>query len=157
MKILLICGAGMSTSLLVCRMIDEIQDESLSVKCCDVTVGKLFVKDYDVVLLAPHVEYMKKTYVQLCSEYDIPFGIIDKADYKDMDAIKIYNFARDMFNDYKRERIVRIVLIQPAEGCMSKLFSIDFYKKRDQRDNGWEFKTLSAIELFDKEMDVILL
>ena len=61
MKILLICSAGMSTSLLVSKM--EKSAEARGIECLIKAVsaadGKNVINDYDVVLLGPQVRYLK--------------------------------------------------------------------------------------------------
>lgn len=63
-KIMLCCSAGMSTSLLVKKMLEEAEKRSLSVdiKAFGVAEFEQQVGNYQVVLLGPQVKYMQKDF-----------------------------------------------------------------------------------------------
>lgn len=62
-KILLVCAAGMSTSMLVKRMIDHANAISLEVNISALAIaeakGKIKNNEVDVVLLGPQVRFQK--------------------------------------------------------------------------------------------------
>lgn len=62
-KILLVCAAGMSTSMLVKRMIDHATAISLEVNISALAIaeakGKIKNNEVDVVLLGPQVRFQK--------------------------------------------------------------------------------------------------
>lgn len=66
-KILLICSAGMSTSLLEKSVSDYIKKEKLSyqVEALSAQEAKPRVKDFDILLLGPQVRYMLDEFTKL--------------------------------------------------------------------------------------------
>lgn len=74
-KILLVCAAGMSTSMLVKRMIDHANAISLEVNISALAIaeakGKIKNNEVDVVLLGPQVRFQKPEIeaVNACSRY----------------------------------------------------------------------------------------
>lgn len=63
MKILLMCGAGMSTSLLVKKMekqANEMGYSDITIKAIPIDELEKYVDLYDVFLLGPQVRYMEK-------------------------------------------------------------------------------------------------
>ena len=59
MKVLLICAAGMSTSILMKKMEQYASDQGfeLAIKAVGLMEYQDYVNDYDVVLLGPQVSY----------------------------------------------------------------------------------------------------
>ena len=59
MKVLLICAAGMSTSILMKKMEQYATDQGfeLAIKAVGLMEYQDYVNDYDVVLLGPQVSY----------------------------------------------------------------------------------------------------
>lgn len=96
MKILLICSAGMSTSLLVSKM--EKSAEARGIECLIKAVsaadGKNVINEYDVVLLGPQVRYLKS---DLQKVTDHPVDVIDMMAYGRMDGERVLNDAIRLF------------------------------------------------------------
>jgi len=65
MKILLVCAAGMSTSLLVKKMEKEAQNRNLDVTIAAKPIDELenVIDNYDIILLGPQIKY-KEVYVK---------------------------------------------------------------------------------------------
>lgn len=65
MNILLVCVAGMSTSLLVKKMEGEAEKQKLDVKITAKPIDELekVIDDFDVILLGPQIKY-KENYVK---------------------------------------------------------------------------------------------
>ena len=93
MNILLVCAAGMSTSLLVTRMQDAAKKRQIDVKIEAHPVG--YIEKYgnqaDVILLGPQVRYqlaaVKKQYVSK------PVEVINMQDYGMMNGEKVLEHA----------------------------------------------------------------
>ncbi|MGL5268851.1 MAG: PTS sugar transporter subunit IIB [Spiroplasma sp.] len=66
-KILLICSAGMSTSLLEKSVNDYIKKENLSyqVEALSAQEAKPRIKEFDILLLGPQVRYMLDEFTKL--------------------------------------------------------------------------------------------
>lgn len=92
MKILLICSAGMSTSLLVTKMEQAAQRQNLTVeiKAVSASEGKQVLPDYDIVLLGPQVRFLKS---ELARVTDKPVEVIDMMAYGRMDGERVLNDA----------------------------------------------------------------
>lgn len=96
MNILLVCAAGMSTSLLVTRMEDAAKKRQIDVKIEAHPVGDIekYGNQADVILLGPQVRYqlaaVKKQYVSK------PVEVINMQDYGMMNGEKVLEHALKM-------------------------------------------------------------
>lgn len=92
MKILLICSAGMSTSLLVTKM-----EKAAAARGIEVVIyahaaneGKKMLDKADIVLLGPQVRFMKDEIEKAVS---VPVQVIDMRAYGLMDGESVLNKA----------------------------------------------------------------
>ncbi|EHF3611666.1 PTS sugar transporter subunit IIB [Listeria innocua] len=99
-NIMLVCSAGMSTSLLVKKMTEAIENNHV-----DATVIAVAEADFDkykgnvdVVLLAPQVRFLEKNLKRVQDPLGIPVSIINGIDYGTMDGEKVLNDALAMIN-----------------------------------------------------------
>lgn len=86
MNIVLVCMAGMSTSLLQTKLIDEAKSRAIdaSVKAIPIADIDDLVSDADILLLGPQVRYLEK---ELKKKYNnIPVSVIKMTDYGTMNA-----------------------------------------------------------------------
>lgn len=95
--IMLVCSAGMSTSLLVTKMQKEAEARGEE---CDIFAvsasdadNSLKEKDVDVLLLGPQVRFMKAQFEGKLAETTIALGIIDMKDYGMMNGPKVLDQA----------------------------------------------------------------
>lgn len=83
-KILLVCAAGMSTSMLVKRMIDHANAISLEVNISALAIaeakGKIKNNEVDVVLLGPQVRFQKPE-IEAVAQGKMPVAVIEMKDY----------------------------------------------------------------------------
>ncbi len=93
MKILLVCCAGMSTSMLVQRM-----DKAAKAKGVDATIDAMaatqvqkVIDDFDIVMLGPQVRTQKKNIEALANGK--PVVLIDMRDYGMMNGEKVLDCA----------------------------------------------------------------
>ena len=101
MKILLLCAAGMSTSLVVSKMKkvlgpDE-QDWVIEAKPAERFKDEF--KEYDVVLLGPQIRFKKAEFQKIASDYDIPVETIDTVDYGLCKGENILNYAKELYKN----------------------------------------------------------
>ncbi|MGH5374935.1 PTS sugar transporter subunit IIB [Klebsiella pneumoniae] len=82
-KIMLCCSAGMSTSLLVRKMVEAANERDLPVQIDAYGVSEFDMQfpQYQVVLLGPQVKYMLKTLSDKAASLNIPVQPIDTMDY----------------------------------------------------------------------------
>ncbi|MFN2745500.1 PTS sugar transporter subunit IIB [Bacillus sp. z60-18] len=85
-KIVLVCAAGMSTSLLVSRMKQhaEVLKEEVDIIALPVSEAGSAAASADIVLLGPQVRYQKSQVESIAG--DIPVRVIDMRDYGTMDG-----------------------------------------------------------------------
>jgi len=86
-KILLVCAAGMSTSLLVNRMNDAAKANGIEIEIFALPVSEAgsVAEEVDVVLLGPQVRYQKKQ-VDSLVKGRVPVEVIDMRAYGTMDG-----------------------------------------------------------------------
>lgn len=96
MKILLVCAAGMSTSLLVTKMKKEATSRALG----EVFIDALPIEDldkvidkFDVVLLGPQVRYKEKMVADICKAHGKRYGNIPPQVYGMIDGPKALDLA----------------------------------------------------------------
>ncbi|MGL4741219.1 MAG: PTS sugar transporter subunit IIB [Sarcina sp.] len=100
MKILFICCAGMSSSLVVKRLEDYIKqlndsktNLNISIEAIPLDKFKFVADDYSLILLAPQIAYKLKDFktLMLESNKDVPVGVVKGLDYG---LIKVENILK---------------------------------------------------------------
>lgn len=94
MKILLVCNAGMSTSMLVSRMQKAAQQRGMEIEIMAVPMmqAETILKDWDIVMLGPQVRHQLQ-YLQNKAEGKVPVCVIDMRDYGMMNGDKVLDAA----------------------------------------------------------------
>ncbi|MGO4742495.1 PTS sugar transporter subunit IIB [Serratia quinivorans] len=102
-KIMLCCSAGMSTSLLVKKMVEEAEKRGLEaeIKAFGVAEFEQVVGDYQVVLLGPQVKYMQKDLQKMASAYGIKVEPINMMDYGMQKGAAVLDFALSLIENNK--------------------------------------------------------
>lgn len=92
LNILLVCTAGMSTSVLVEKMKKKALELGKEVNIKAVGDGSLseFSDDFDVILLGPQIKFLFSKIRSQIPEHK-PVEVIDMIDYGTMNAEKILN------------------------------------------------------------------
>ncbi|HAW0835577.1 TPA: PTS sugar transporter subunit IIB [Escherichia coli] len=100
-KILLVCAAGMSTSMLVKRMIDHANAISLEVNISALAIaeakGKIKNNEVDVVLLGPQVRFQKPEIEAVAQGK--PVAVIEMKDYGTMNGQAVLEFAMKLLQE----------------------------------------------------------
>ncbi|ADL52576.1 PTS sugar transporter subunit IIB [Clostridium cellulovorans] len=93
-KILLVCSAGMSTSLLVTKMQQAAIEKSIEIEIFALPVAECasVADSVDVVLLGPQVRYQKPQ-VDAVIKGRVPVDIIDMKDYGMMNGKAVFEMA----------------------------------------------------------------
>ncbi len=98
--IMLVCSAGMSTSLLVTKMQKAAEDKGLDADIFAVSAtdadNHLETKQVDVLLLGPQVRFMKAQFEQKLAPMGIPSDVINMADYGMMNGEKVLAQAESL-------------------------------------------------------------
>lgn len=94
-RIMLCCSAGMSTSLLVRKMIEAAEERKLPVQIDAYGVSEFDIQfpNYQVVLLGPQVKYMLNTLSEKAATQGIPVQAIDMLDYGMQRGDKVLDYA----------------------------------------------------------------
>lgn len=100
--IMLICSAGMSTSLLVTKMEKAAEAKGIDASIFAVSASEadqhLASKKIDVIMLGPQVRYMKNQFEKKVADKGIEVSVIDMRDYGLVDGEKVLNTAMSMIN-----------------------------------------------------------
>lgn len=95
MKILLVCAAGVTTSLMVKKMNEYLTEEDF-VEARPVSEFEKIYKNYDVVLLGPQVRLKLKALQDLGKKENIPVDVIDMRAYGAFDGKKVVEQCKTM-------------------------------------------------------------
>ena len=97
--ILLVCSAGMSTSLLVTKM-EGAKDAGVECKIFALPFSDAprVLEEVDCILLGPQVRYAKKEVEKIIADTgkDIPYDVIEMKDYGMMNGKAVYEFAKKL-------------------------------------------------------------
>ncbi|MGB9813797.1 MAG: PTS sugar transporter subunit IIB [Thermovenabulum sp.] len=98
MKILLLCNAGMSTSLLVEKMKKEAQNcnDDVFIEAYPVEDLDKVADNFDVILLGPQVKFKEKMISEVCNAHKKPFAFIPLHVYGLVDGKKALELALDL-------------------------------------------------------------
>lgn len=98
--IMLACAAGMSTSLLVNKMIAAAKEKGFDANIFAVAASEaeeeIEKQMVDVLLLGPQVRYMEHEFCAKLSPKGIPVGVIPMADYGMMNGANVLKFAENL-------------------------------------------------------------
>lgn len=101
--IMLVCAAGMSTSLLMTKMKRAAQSKGVDAHIFAVSAPEvdltLKTKKVDVMLLAPQVKYRKELFEELVEGKNIPMEDIDVRYYGMMDGEKVLEQALTLIEE----------------------------------------------------------
>lgn len=99
MRILLICAAGMSTSLVVDKMKQAVQPgEDTYIKAEPVENFEDVFRSYDVILLGPQMKFKKREFQHMTQGFGIPVDVINMVDYGTVRGDKILQYAKQLYN-----------------------------------------------------------
>ncbi|MGL5541519.1 MAG: PTS sugar transporter subunit IIB [Erysipelotrichaceae bacterium] len=104
MNILLICSAGMSTSMLVTKMQAAAKEQNIEANIWATGDGNSAdnVTKADVIMLGPQVRYLQKR-LQTMVNNEKPVVCIDMLAYGKMDGKKVLDDAIKLYNETKGE------------------------------------------------------
>lgn len=103
--IMLVCSAGMSTSLLVTKMQKAADAQGLEADIFAVSASdadnNLESKDVNVLLLGPQVRFMKGDFEKRLAPKGIPLDVINMSDYGMMNGEKVLAQALQLIDGNK--------------------------------------------------------
>lgn len=102
-KIMLVCSAGMSTSMLVSRMLKVADEKNIEVSIFAKAEAQaeevLETEKIDLVLLGPQVKFLEEKYKAKCSQLGVKFSIINIIDYGSMNGAKVLDDALNLISE----------------------------------------------------------
>lgn len=95
-KILLVCNAGMSTSMLVAKMkkAAETKGVDVSIEAKPLSEAKKEIAEVDIVLLGPQIRYELNNVKKIAGS--VPVEAIDMKDYGMMNGEKVLTHALEV-------------------------------------------------------------
>ncbi len=95
-KILLVCNAGMSTSMLVAKMkkAAEMKKVEVSIEAKSLSEAKKEIAEVDIVLLEPQIRYELSNVKKIAGS--VPVEAIDMKDYGMMNGEKVLTHALEV-------------------------------------------------------------
>lgn len=101
--IMLVCSAGMSTSLLVTKMLKAADAKGIDADVFAVSASEadtdLENKPVDVLLLGPQIRFMKGDFEKRLKPKGIPLEVINMADYGMMNGEKVLQRALELIDE----------------------------------------------------------
>lgn len=98
--IMLVCSAGMSTSILVTKMEQAAKEKNIEAEIFAISASEadqnLETKAIDVVLLGPQVRFMEGQFKEKLAPKNIPCAVINMSDYGIMNGGNVLNAALEM-------------------------------------------------------------
>ncbi|MCP3763714.1 PTS sugar transporter subunit IIB [Domibacillus sp. A3M-37] len=97
-NILLVCAAGMSTSLLVSKMKEAAKGQNIEAEINAISGTELrkHIDKVDVILLGPQVSYQKGEFEKMANPIGVPVEVINSVDYGTMNGEKVLNRALEI-------------------------------------------------------------
>ena len=113
--IMLVCSAGMSTSLLVTKMQKAAFNQGLDAHIFAASASEadtnLENNPVDVLLLGPQVRYMKSDFEKRLSPKGIPTDVISMSDYGLMNGEKVLEQALDLLAQADKKEYLSFFMI----------------------------------------------
>ena len=100
-KVLLCCGAGLSSGFLAQRARKSAKKRNLDIKieAKSETEAILHLKKIDILLFAPHYENFKDKFTELAKPLDVAVGVIPQNVYGTLDGDKLIEYALELYKN----------------------------------------------------------
>lgn len=100
-KILLLCSAGMSTSIVVKKMLESAEKRGIfvEIKAVGLEMFQENLDKYDTFLLGPQVKFRKDELNKIAQEVGKKVEVINMMDYGMMKGDKILDFALSLIEE----------------------------------------------------------
>ncbi|WP_159722755.1 PTS sugar transporter subunit IIB [Enterococcus sp. CSURQ0835] len=104
-RIMLVCSAGMSTSLLVTKMEKAAEAQGMEADIFAVSASEADAKledsehPIDVMLLGPQVRFMKSQFEDKLAGKNVPLAVIDMKDYGMMNGESVLKTAMELIDN----------------------------------------------------------
>lgn len=103
MNILLVCSAGVSTSLLVSSMEDFAEkDWKIAAKSVELLESLLMSEHFDCVMVGPQQRHRFTKIKILCDKFNTPCDLISMKEYGTLDGEKVLIQTKNTMDNYKK-------------------------------------------------------
>ncbi len=109
MKILIVCGAGISTSIMAAMMEDYVSDQDKIIATAYDRMNR-YIDDIDVLLVAPQLKNLYYFIEDKCNEKSVGCLLLSDDIYGHLDGQKAVEIAKSLYKE-KREKIKRVKII----------------------------------------------
>jgi PTS system cellobiose-specific IIB component len=103
--IMLVCSAGMSTSLLVTKMLQAADNENVDIDVFAVSASDadqaLADREVSVLLLGPQVRFMQPQFEEKLAPNKVPLDVISMKDYGMMNGQNVLEQALNLLDEKK--------------------------------------------------------
>ena len=91
LKVMFVCSAGMSTSLLVEKVLKAAKERDLDIEVYAVgeAEARKDLSQADILLLGPQVRYLEKSFKKSMGDSKTKLGVVDMIAYGRMDGEKV--------------------------------------------------------------------
>ena len=98
MRILFICGNGVSSGMIAARTAKAGQSKGHDVETEAYSYAELseVIDDFDVVLLAPQMKCNEDMVKEICEEHNRKYAIIDNYAFSTLDGAKCFETAKSL-------------------------------------------------------------
>lgn len=94
-RIILVCAAGMSTSILVNNM-RKMAEPKDTIHAYPISQLEDHIQDCDVVLVGPQIRFQMEMISKLAHAFNKEAALMDQKSYAQMDAVKLLDLARSL-------------------------------------------------------------
>lgn len=98
MKILVICGQGMSTSLMVQSMYKYAEEGDI-IKAASAGELKDLIDDYDIILVGPQIRYKMKSIMKMALDHHRPAQLVDTVAYGRLNGKAVFEQAKKIYQE----------------------------------------------------------
>jgi cellobiose PTS system EIIB component len=100
LNILLCCAGGMSSSLLVTKMINSAQEQGIDAKIIAVGDGAVEkeIKNADVLLVAPQIRYRMSKFKEFGKQLNVPVDMINTMHYGTCNGAEVLKHALSLID-----------------------------------------------------------
>lgn len=98
MRILFICGNGVSSGMIASRTAKAGKSQGYDVETEAYSFAELseVIDDFDVVMVTPQMKCNREMINEICRDHGKKFGIIDDYIFSTLDGTKCFEFAKNL-------------------------------------------------------------
>ncbi len=101
MRILFICGNGVSSGMIATRTVKAGESQGYNVTTEAYSYAELseVIDDFDVIMAAPQMKCNEDMIKEICEEHDRKYAIIDNYVFSTLDGTKCFEVAKNLLEN----------------------------------------------------------